>query len=92
MVWGPHGVLQIGHYADTPSAGVLVGGDYATVFHSRSAARAAITRSENYCVKEGFDWAVWKWKIYRLKVQGTKKFFWTGRLKNNVLFKLSEAA
>lgn len=69
VVSGPHGVLQVGHYADTPSAGVLVAGDYGTVFNSRRAALAAIKRSEDYCVKEELDWAVWKWKIYQLKAQ-----------------------
>lgn len=56
-------VLQLGHYDDTPAAGVLLSGGKATVFETRAQAEGAITRSARHAAERGFSWRTGEYRI-----------------------------
>ena len=61
--------LMLGHYNDTPRAGVLVAGDTATGFRNMRQAKRAIERSANYAKRENLKW--WcpdRWTITRVDI------------------------
>lgn len=64
--------MSLGHYDNTPKAGVLTfGGDYASGFKSYASARRAVTRSRAYAENNGLPWNLresWRCKILRVKV------------------------
>ena len=63
------GVLAIGGYEDTPIGGVLLLGDYGTVFNSRRSALAAIKRSQKYCDENNYVWNIASWIVVKVVFQ-----------------------
>lgn len=65
IVIGGYQAMQLGHYDDTPKAGVLQRGDWATVFRTRRLAHNAIKRSKAYSESRRLNWDT-RFRIQRL--------------------------
>jgi hypothetical protein len=69
------GPRQLSHVENTPKAGVLMVGNFVTVFPNRSAARQAIKRTVEYAEQEGLKmWPkLWEYIVCNLDEGGNKQ-------------------
>lgn len=58
--------LQLGHYNDTPRAGVLVSGNEVTVFQNRRQARRAIERTRRYAERDQLPWGAERFRVWNV--------------------------
>lgn len=70
MVMDDHGrAMCLGHYSDTPAAGVLLRGQPLALFYRRQCAANALRRTRNYAKRKNLPWNAEAFRICRVTVQ-----------------------